>query len=148
MDTSNEQKVSVANSFENSDSHGQKARVTKNSSKTGRREMHPLTENQPPNAPRITAFQALFFRLGGYAGNLFHDFSDIIVPLYITSRHFNGEVQFLVANVIPWWLGKYRILLKALSKYDIIDIDGDQEIHCFRSMTVGLKSHKEFGFDP
>ncbi|GAB4861000.1 hypothetical protein Ancab_036160 [Ancistrocladus abbreviatus] len=89
----------------------------------------------------------IIFSAGGYAGNQYHDFSDVIIPLYTTSRHFKGEVKFLVANAGSWWLGKYRILLKALSNHDIIDIDRDQEIHCFSSMIVGLKSHKEFGFD-
>ncbi|GAB4860999.1 hypothetical protein Ancab_036159 [Ancistrocladus abbreviatus] len=100
-----------------------------------------------PKCTKNHSVPGIVFSVGGYSGNSFHDFSDILIPLYITTRHLNGEVEFLVANASPWWLGKYRILLTALSKYDIIDIDRDQEIHCFRSMIAGLKAHSDFGFD-
>ncbi|GMH17064.1 hypothetical protein Nepgr_018905 [Nepenthes gracilis] len=88
------------------------------------------------------------FSIGGYAGNHFHDFTDVIIPLYITSRQYKGNVEFLIANIKPYWLAKYSVLLKALSKYDIINIDQDREIHCFPSMIVGLKAHKELSIDP
>eukprot|EP00257_Ricinus_communis_P025912 XP_025013326.1 uncharacterized protein LOC8277787 isoform X1 [Ricinus communis] len=91
----------------------------------------------------------IIFSLGGYSGNHFHAFTDIIVPLFSTARPFNGDVQFLVTDRQPWWIAKFRILLKALSRYEVIDIDKREEIHCFTSITIGLKrqSNKELNID-
>ncbi|GAB2295260.1 hypothetical protein Dimus_029433 [Dionaea muscipula] len=102
-----------------------------------------------PNCTKNHSVAGVIFSSGGYAGNHFHDFSDVIIPLYITSRHLNRKVELLVANMKPWWLAKFRVILKALSMYNIIDIDKDREIHCFPSMIVGLRaSNKELGIDP
>lgn len=84
---------------------------------------------------------AILFSNGGYAGNIFHDFSDIIIPLYINSRQFNGQVQFVITNKQSWWINKYQNILKKLSRYDIIDIDNQDDIHCFPGGIIGLKRH-------
>ncbi|KAL8141820.1 hypothetical protein V2J09_014852 [Rumex salicifolius] len=91
---------------------------------------------------------AIVFSVGGYTGNFFHTLTDVLVPLYITSRPFNGEVQFLVTNIRLGWLKKYKTLLDSLSNYPIVDVDSSNEVHCFPSMIVGLKNHKEFSIDP
>ncbi|KAM0878228.1 hypothetical protein ACQ4PT_035025 [Festuca glaucescens] len=36
---------------------------------------------------------AVIFSLTGYTGNLFHDFTDVMVPLFTTASQFNGEVH-------------------------------------------------------
>ncbi|XP_044465912.1 beta-1,2-xylosyltransferase XYXT1-like isoform X2 [Mangifera indica] len=91
---------------------------------------------------------AILFSLGGFSGNHFHDFSDLVVPLYFTTQQFNGEVQFLVTDYKPWWVSKFRKILEKLSRYEIIDIDKQENVHCFSSMIIGLKSHKELSIDP
>lgn len=92
---------------------------------------------------------AVLFSTGGYAGNHFHDFTDILIPIFLTSRKFNGEVQFLVTNHKAWWLSKYQIPLKKLSSYEFIDINKNDQVHCFPSVIVGLKRYeKELRFDP
>lgn len=91
----------------------------------------------------------VIFSTGGYAGNNFHAFTDIIIPLFTTTRHFGGEVKLLVTNKNPRWLQKFRAILENLSKYEIIDIDSAGEnIHCFPRVIVGLKHHKEMIIDP
>ncbi|KAF3438628.1 hypothetical protein FNV43_RR21391 [Rhamnella rubrinervis] len=92
---------------------------------------------------------AVLFSSGGYVGNNFHEFTDVVIPLFTTSRPYNGEVQLLVTNKRPWFIPKYQKLLKGLSKYEIIDIDKEQQVHCFPSATIGLKRHpKEMSIDP
>ncbi|KAL5815525.1 hypothetical protein ACOSQ4_026166 [Xanthoceras sorbifolium] len=93
---------------------------------------------------------AILFSLGGFSGNHFHDFSDLVIPLYLTSRKFDGEVQFLVTDNRPWWISKFRKILEKLSKYQIIDIDKqDNVVHCHSSIIVGLKrDDKELRIDP
>ncbi|KAJ6977072.1 beta-1,2-xylosyltransferase XYXT1-like isoform X2 [Populus alba x Populus x berolinensis] len=84
------------------------------------------------------------------AGNHFHAFTDIIVPLFSTARPYNGEVQFLITNGWSAWITKFKTILKALSRYELINIDNRKDIHCFGSMTAGLKrpSYKELVIDP
>ncbi|KAK8525925.1 hypothetical protein V6N12_020411 [Hibiscus sabdariffa] len=90
---------------------------------------------------------AILFSLGGFSGNHFHDFSDLVIPLYITSKQFNGEVQFLVTDNRPWWITKFERILRKLSRYDIINIDREGKTHCYPRIIVGLKYHRELGID-
>ncbi|KAB5524511.1 hypothetical protein DKX38_022260 [Salix brachista] len=92
---------------------------------------------------------AILFSAGGYSGNFFHAFTDIIIPLYSTARTFNREVQFLMTDRKPWWIAKFKTLFEALSRYEIIDIDDRHDVHCFHSLTIGLKgrNNKELSID-
>lgn len=91
---------------------------------------------------------ALVVAMGGLTGNYWHDFSDIMIPLYLQAARFEGEVQLVVANIQPWYVGKYRTILKKLSKYEIVDMDKDDTVRCFPGAVVGIRMHKEFSIDP
>ncbi|KAJ8479508.1 hypothetical protein OPV22_023235 [Ensete ventricosum] len=91
---------------------------------------------------------AIVFSAGGYTGNLFHDFTDVLIPLFLTSRPFDGEVQFVVSDMNPWWIYKYLLVFQQLSKYPVIDFDKDKSVHCFSRVIVGLRAHKELSIDP
>ncbi|CAL9059653.1 unnamed protein product [Musa banksii] len=102
-------------------------------------------------APRCTVNHdapAVVFSTGGYTGNLFHDYSDVLVPLFLTARPFDGEVKLVVTDSKSWWITKYLPVLQKLSKYPVIDLDMDKEVHCFKQVTVGLRAHNEFHIDP
>jgi hypothetical protein len=88
------------------------------------------------------------FAMGGLTGNYWHDFSDIMIPLYLQAARFGGEVQLVVENIQPWYVGKYRAILKRLSRYEIVDMDRDDTVRCFPGAVVGLRMHKEFSIDP
>lgn len=103
------------------------------------------------DAPQCTVTHdvpAVLFALGGLTGNYWHDFSDVLVPLFVASRQYGGELQFLVSNIQPWWLGKYESIVRRLSKYDAVDLDHDKQVRCFRHVTVGLRMHKELSIMP
>ncbi|KAJ4887452.1 Glycosyltransferase family 61 protein [Raphanus sativus] len=87
---------------------------------------------------------AILFSLGGYSMNNFHDFTDIVIPLYTTARRFNGEVQFLVTNKNQPWINKFKEVLRSLSNHDLIYIDEEDETHCFTTVVVGLNRHPEY----
>ncbi|XP_030460066.1 beta-1,2-xylosyltransferase XYXT1-like isoform X1 [Syzygium oleosum] len=107
----------------------------------GRREIPKCTQNH--------STPAILFSVGGFSGNHFHDFSDILVPLYLTARPFNGDVQFLVTNYRSWWVSKFRAIFQNLSKYPAINIDQEKEqVHCFPSVIVGLNRHDDFKINP
>ncbi|THU49513.1 hypothetical protein C4D60_Mb06t10350 [Musa balbisiana] len=96
--------------------------------------MKPFPSDKAP--PRCTAkytVPALVFSIGGFTDNLFHDFTDVIVPLFISSYRFHGEVQFVVADIKPTWVSRFILILRQLSNYDIIDADNDDPgaVRCF-----------------
>ncbi|XP_055825204.1 alpha-1,3-arabinosyltransferase XAT2-like [Solanum dulcamara] len=102
---------------------------------------------QIPICTRNYTVPAVVFSTKGYAGNHFHDFTDVLIPLFQTSRRFNGEVQFLITNKMPWWIKKFKPVLQRLSKYEVIDIDKEKDVLCCPSMTIGLKANKEFSIN-
>ncbi|KAE8775161.1 hga5 [Hordeum vulgare] len=81
---------------------------------------------------------AVVFSVGGYTGNFFHDMSDVLIPLYLTSFQFKGRVQFFVTDYKQWWLKKYKPILRRLSRCDIIDFDSNNDVHCFHHVILGL----------
>lgn len=91
---------------------------------------------------------AVVFSTGGYTGNVYHEFNDGIIPLYITSQHFNRKVVFLILEYHPWWITKYGDVVSRLSKYKPIDFTNDKRTHCFKEVIVGLRIHDELTVDP
>nr|CAB3472452.1 unnamed protein product [Digitaria exilis] len=91
---------------------------------------------------------ALVFSDRGYTGNYFHAYTDVILPLFLTARQYSGEVLLLVTDFQMWWLGKFMPVFKSISNYELIDLDHDPRVHCFRHVQVGLTSHNDFSIDP
>lgn len=100
----------------------------------------------PPQCTRTHTVPAVTFSIGGYTGNIFHDFSDVLVPLYNTVHRYGGEVQLVMTNVAPWWLVKYDKLLRSISRHAPIDLAkaaAAGEVHCFPHAIVSLRAHRE-----
>ncbi|KAF0901396.1 hypothetical protein E2562_000277 [Oryza meyeriana var. granulata] len=109
-----------------------------------------LTVKSSKVAPECTKYHdvpAVIFSLTGYTGNLFHDFTDVLVPLFTTASEFNGEVKFLITDMALWWTIKYQTVLQKLSKYPVIDFSKDDQVHCFKHAIVGLHAYMEFTID-
>ncbi|KAJ8513218.1 hypothetical protein OPV22_003652 [Ensete ventricosum] len=117
------------------------ARVTEMSVKT-------LSTRDAPKCAVHSSVPAIVFSTGGYMGNFFHDFTDILITIFTTSQQFNGEVQFLISEILPWWNEKYQKILKSLTNYEIIDFNQDQVVRCYPHVIMGLKFHKEMSIDP
>ncbi|KAJ3683816.1 hypothetical protein LUZ60_014043 [Juncus effusus] len=90
---------------------------------------------------------AVVFSTGGYTGNVYHEFNDGIIPLYITSQHFNRKVVFIILEYHSWWITKYGDVMRRLSKYKPIDFSKDKRTHCFKEIIVGLRIHDELTVD-
>ncbi|XP_031253197.1 beta-1,2-xylosyltransferase XYXT1-like [Pistacia vera] len=91
---------------------------------------------------------AVFFSTGGYTGNVYHEFNDGLLPLYITSHHLKKKVVFVILEYHNWWIMKYGDILSHLSDYPAIDFTGDKRTHCFPEAIVGLRIHDELKVDP
>uniref|UniRef100_A0A0E0LFF6 Glycosyltransferase 61 catalytic domain-containing protein n=1 Tax=Oryza punctata TaxID=4537 RepID=A0A0E0LFF6_ORYPU len=107
-----------------------------------------VTPEEAPPCDEWHDVPAIVYSNGGYCGNYYHDFNDNIIPLFITSRHLAGEVQLLVTQKQLWWFGKYREIVEGLTKYEPVDLDAEQRVHCYRRAIVGLHSHKDLSIDP
>ncbi|KAG1331812.1 beta-1,2-xylosyltransferase XYXT1 [Cocos nucifera] len=93
------------------------------------------------------AVPAVVFSAGGYTGNVYHEFNDGIIPLFITSQKFNRRVVFVVVDYHNWWFTKYGDVLSGLSDYPPLDFFGDSSTHCFPEAIVGLRIHDELTVD-
>ncbi|KAJ3685204.1 hypothetical protein LUZ61_014368 [Rhynchospora tenuis] len=103
-----------------------------------------------PQCTSNHSYPAIIFATAAYTGNFFHDFTDLLIPLYLTAHRYHREVQFLITDIRQSWVEKYITFLKNLSRYEIINIDEAQpgHIHCYKSITMGLYAHREFTIDP
>ncbi|ESQ33338.1 hypothetical protein EUTSA_v10007530mg [Eutrema salsugineum] len=82
---------------------------------------------------------AVFFSTGGYTGNMYHEFNDGIIPLFITSQHFNKKVVFVIVEYHSWWVMKYGDIVSQLSDYPPLTVDpslmlGNKTILDFRNV--------------
>ncbi|KAJ4754163.1 hypothetical protein LUZ62_088568 [Rhynchospora pubera] len=103
---------------------------------------------EAPKCSQHHNITAVVFSTSGYLGNFFHDFSDVLIPLFITAGQFEGEVQFVIADMQLWWIEKHRRVLNQLSNYAIIDFNKENKVHCYPHVIVGLYSHDELTIDP
>ncbi|KAI7751139.1 hypothetical protein M8C21_008256, partial [Ambrosia artemisiifolia] len=90
---------------------------------------------------------AVVFSSGGFVGNLFHEFNEIIIPLYITSRVFKSQVQFILVDYNPSLVKKYERIFSSLSRYNVLNPMMNMSVHCFPGAVVGLKSHGFLGIN-
>ncbi|KAK8463309.1 hypothetical protein SEVIR_1G348900v4 [Setaria viridis] len=104
--------------------------------------------HEAPDCTVRRSVPAVVFALGGLTFNYWHAFSDVLVPLFTTARAFGGEVDLVATGAQAWFLSKYRRVLGALSKYEVVDLDADGEVRCYPHLIVGLRGHRDFDIDP
>lgn len=105
-------------------------------------------EIDPPACDFTHRVPALLFSSGGFTGNAFHEFNEIIIPLFLTARHLRSGVQFIVTDYKPWWVDKYEEILSHLSDYEVLNLSKTDSVHCFPGAVVGLKYHDNLAIDP
>nr|AGS18880.1 GT61_6 [Plantago ovata] len=83
---------------------------------------------------------AILYSMGGFSGNIYHTFSDLLFPLYAISFGFNREVHFLSTDFV-WWLNdKFEDIIVRLTKHQVVNIDEEYgQVHCYTKMVAGLK---------
>ncbi|KAF3453410.1 hypothetical protein FNV43_RR03850 [Rhamnella rubrinervis] len=90
---------------------------------------------------------AVVFSSGGYAGSGFHEINEVIIPLFITSRQFESEVQLVISDYKPSWIKKHKKYLAHLSHYQVINMAESGGVRCFPGAIVGLKYHGNLGLN-
>ncbi|QHO05773.1 uncharacterized protein DS421_14g448950 [Arachis hypogaea] len=84
-----------------------------------------------PQCTQHHSIPAVILSTSSYIGNHFHEFTDTIIPLFLTSTQFNGQVKFGVSEMRPWWISKYQAILGKLSNYEVLNIGKDNQVHWF-----------------
>ncbi|GAQ80674.1 Glycosyltransferase family 61 protein [Klebsormidium nitens] len=109
---------------------------------------------EPALAPRCTADRdspGVLFSAGGHSGAIFHDFNEVLLPLFQTTQAFQREVTLIISDLKgPWWFRappaesfagtftRHPIKLMGSSR----DTAGKmQGVGCFPSLIVGLKDN-------
>ncbi|KAG9146760.1 hypothetical protein Leryth_005079 [Lithospermum erythrorhizon] len=101
-----------------------------------------LQGNTPPPCCQYTHNEpAVIFSSGGFTGNLFHEFNEIIIPLFITTQHFKSRIQYIVVDYKQSFVNKYSKILSRLSSYKVMNPDEEKGEHCFPGVIAGLKFH-------
>lgn len=95
----------------------------------------------PPACEYNHTVPAVIFT-SGIVGNLFHEFNDIIIPFFITSRHFQSRVLLILDDYNPRFVSK---ILSRLSSHEIVNPAANASIHCLPGVVLGLKFHDNLG---
>jgi hypothetical protein len=91
---------------------------------------------------------AVLFSTGGYTGNVYHEFNDGILPLFVTAHHLRRRVVLVILEYHDWWMTKYGDVVSQLSAFPPIDFAADRRVHCFPELIAGLRIHGELTVDP
>lgn len=110
--------------------------------------MNSAKNPKPPACDIHHSVPGVVFSNGGYTGNLYHDFNDGLIPLFITSQHLHRDVVFVITEFHHWWLTKYIEVVQGLSKHEFVNFQNDTRVHCFREIEVGLHIHDDLTVDP
>ncbi|KAL8090075.1 alpha-1,3-arabinosyltransferase XAT3-like [Apium graveolens] len=95
-----------------------------------------------PACQYIHTVPAVIFSSSGFRGNLFHEFDEVIIPLFITSRHFQSNVQFILSDYNPEFVNRYAQIISHLSHYKVMNPATNGSAHCFPAgAVIGLKFH-------
>ncbi|KAH7861429.1 hypothetical protein Vadar_026077 [Vaccinium darrowii] len=84
---------------------------------------------------------AIVFSSIGASGNVFHEFSELIIPLFLTSRLFQSRLRIIITDFKPRFFIKYKKIFSRLSSYEVINPAANVSVHCFPGAVVGLHYH-------
>uniref|UniRef100_A0ACD5UIU0 Uncharacterized protein n=1 Tax=Avena sativa TaxID=4498 RepID=A0ACD5UIU0_AVESA len=91
---------------------------------------------------------AVLLSTGGYTGNVYHEFNDGLLPMFVTAGHLDRRVVFVILEYHDWWMTKYGDVVSRLSAFPPIDFTADRRVHCFPEVIAGLRIHGELTVDP
>ncbi|KAL2473061.1 Glycosyltransferase family 61 protein [Forsythia ovata] len=92
-----------------------------------------------PACQYIHDVPAVILSSSGFVGNVFHEFNEIIIPLFITTRHLRSRVQFILEDYKVSFVRKYSKPMSQLSAYEVMNPAANQSVHCFPGAIIGLK---------
>ncbi|XP_073017334.1 xylan glycosyltransferase MUCI21-like isoform X2 [Primulina eburnea] len=77
----------------------------------------------------------------GAIGNVFHEMNEIIIPLFITAKHFESRVVLILEDYNPKLMSQYGKVLSSLTRHQVLNPAINGSVHCFPGSVVGLRYH-------
>ncbi|KAL0443348.1 UNVERIFIED_CONTAM: Alpha-1,3-arabinosyltransferase XAT3 [Sesamum latifolium] len=105
------------------------------------------SDNQPPVCQYNHEVPAVIFS-SGISRNVFHEFNDILIPLFITTKHFQSRVLIILEDYDPSFVAKYSKIFSRMSSYEVMNPAANRSVHCFPGMILGLKYHDNLALNP
>ncbi|GFP82076.1 egf domain-specific o-linked n-acetylglucosamine transferase [Phtheirospermum japonicum] len=102
--------------------------------------------NEQPVCQYHHTIPAVIFS-SGISGNLFHEFNDIIIPLFITTKHLESRVLLILEDHSPSFKTKYIDIFSRLSSYEVMNPTSNASVHCFPGLILGLKYHNNLALN-
>ena len=99
---------------------------------------------------RIKWVTVIVFNAGEFTGNIFHEFSDGFIPsssLSIQSSP-DQDVVLMISKALDWCVNKYTEILRAVTKYFIINPNNYTIFDCFPLANESIISHGLVTIDP
>eukprot|EP00897_Mesotaenium_endlicherianum_P011049 jgi/Mesen1/9973/ME000072S09386 len=90
---------------------------------------------------------AVVISTAGYSGNIYHDFNECLIPLWVTVQQYDREVVLVISDARDWWILRYWELLDQMSNYPPVLLGQDSQVHCFPEATVGATTHDDLAVD-
>ncbi|XP_022855234.1 protein O-linked-mannose beta-1,4-N-acetylglucosaminyltransferase 2-like [Olea europaea var. sylvestris] len=100
----------------------------------------------PPACDYTHDVPAVIFSSKGM-GNVFHEFNEIVIPLFVTTRQFESRVFFILEDFKPSFMNKYGKVVSHLSNYEVMNPAANRSVHCFPGFVVGLKYHNNLALN-
>eukprot|EP00897_Mesotaenium_endlicherianum_P011059 jgi/Mesen1/9982/ME000072S09398 len=91
---------------------------------------------------------AIMFSIGGYSGNIFHDFNEGLIPLWMAAQQYKREVVLVISDARDWWIERHWEPLDQLSNYPPVLLGQDPRVHCFPEATVGITADADLAVNP
>ncbi|KAL0399196.1 UNVERIFIED_CONTAM: Beta-1,2-xylosyltransferease XAX1 [Sesamum radiatum] len=105
------------------------------------------SDNHPPVCQYNHEVPAVIFS-SGISRNVFHEFNDILIPLFITTKHFQSRVLLILEDYDPSFVAKYSKIFSRMSIYEVMNPAANRSVHCFPGMILGLKYHDNLALNP
>lgn len=90
----------------------------------------------------------ILFSAGGWTGNAFHEFTDVLIPLLVSTERYHRKVRLFVSDAPEPWLRKYRRFLEIFTEFPMVNLKEGGVSWCLERLTVGLEIHGYLTVDP
>nr|AQR57521.1 GT61_6 [Plantago cunninghamii] len=96
--------------------------------------------NLIPKCTQNHSDPAILYSMGGYIGNIYHSFSDLLFPLYAVSFGYQRDIHFLATDFVLWFQSKFHEIIDSFTRHPVVDIDTEKgQVHCYPKIVAGLK---------
>ncbi|GAQ89522.1 Glycosyltransferase family 61 protein [Klebsormidium nitens] len=110
--------------------------------------MQELEPRGSPQCDHVSDVPGIVFSTGGWTGNAFHEFTDVLIPLFVSTERYHRKVRLFVSDAPEPWLRKYQRFLEIFTEFPLVNLGEGGVSWCLERLTVGLEIHGYLTVDP